>query len=389
MSKLLFIFERDMPTISIMQEIFTHLEHYSEIRSNFIYLADVKPSDIDAHDVIIFMRPNNVYAWKIADEVKKAGHIVVTFCDDDLLNLPSLSPTIPWRKRGLIKCLAHSEVIWSSNKYISNKYRNLTAGKRTAIMDTIVRPEELEGIKFDQNDDIVKIVYAAAPTHATLFEEFIGPIVPKLAEEFGDKISFTFISVHPEIKGVQYEYLAGMPLLEYRKFMKEQHFDIGLAPLHNDEFSKCKYFNKFLEYTTQGIVGIYSKTEPYTYVVKDGLTGFLATNDPESWLEVLKTAIKNRQLRKQCVGNAIEYVKREHSEIACIERIRQDVPEILEATGNYKKCGSFMSQKIKYVLTRPFDWIYLTGFYLKHTGIREVIKRAKKHFVEAKAYNRR
>ena len=33
-----------------------------------------------------------------------------------------------------------------------------------------------------------------------LFEEYIGPIVPKLTERFGQKISFTFVSVHPQVE---------------------------------------------------------------------------------------------------------------------------------------------------------------------------------------------
>lgn len=386
MSRLLFIFERDMPTISITRDVFSHLHNHDTIKSDFIYLTDVKPQDIDEHDVIILMRPNDSYSWKVADEARKAGHVVVTFCDDDLLNLPASEPTMPWRRRGLIKTLAHSDVIWSSSRYLTERYMPLTAGKRYVVGDTILRPEELGEIRLAENDK-VKIVYAAAPSHADLFDKYIAPVVPRLADEFD--ISFTFVSVHPEVVGVDCEYVSGMPLLEYRKYMRESGFDIGLAPLHCDDFSKCKYFNKFIEYTTQGIVGVYSKTEPYTYVVKDGDNGFLASDDPEDWYKALKEAIQNIERRKACVENAIEYLRREHSEDACIERIRQGLPEILEVKIDYKKCASFGIQKILYYLLRPLDWMCLLGFYLKHTGIKEVIKRTKTHFVEAKAYSRR
>ena len=65
--------------------------------------------------------------------------------------------------------------------------------------------------------------------------------------EFGDKISFTFVGVRPNMDDIECEYVSGMPLMEYRKFMREQNFDIGLAPLYENDFSKCKYFNKFIE----------------------------------------------------------------------------------------------------------------------------------------------
>lgn len=389
MSKLLFIYERDMPTVSITRDMFTHLKGFWMITSDFMYLDDVIPADIDEHDVIIFMRPANGYSWKIAEEARKSGHTTVTFCDDDLLNLPGSEPNMPWRKKGLLRTLANSDVIWSSSKYILSRYQKLTAGKRIAITDTIIQSDEVEEIDVEHNNETIKIVYAAAPSHSELFEKYISPIVPKLAAEFGDRISFTFISVHPKIEGVRCEYLSGMPLSEYRDCMKRQRFDIGVAPLYSNEFSKCKYFNKFLEYTMQGVAGIYSKTEPYTYVVKDGENGLLAEDDPESWYQALSTAIRDKQLREKCVENAVKYIKENHSERACIEKIIQGIPEILESKNEYIKCQGFVIQKYKYYLSRPLDWIYLMRFYLKNTGIRAVIKRTRIHFTEAKAYRKK
>ena len=393
MSTLLFIFERDMPTVSIMREMFTHLRSHDDMSSTFMYMSDVKPKDIDAHDVIIFIRPNNTYAWKLADNAKKAGHTVVTLCDDDLLNLPKTSPTIPWRKRGLLKALKHSDVILSTSRYIAERYRDLTAGKRMALMDTVVRPEEFDGIEtvFNNGDDDgkVKIVYAAAPSHAVLFEKFIGPILPALKSEFGDRISFTFVSVHPEVTDFRCEYVPGMPLLEYREYMKKSRFDIGVAPLYDDDFSKCKYYNKYIEYTLQGTVGIYSETEPYTYVVKNGYNGFLAKSSPEAWLEAMRQAIRDKEKRDLCLKRAVDHLRESHSEDAVIEKIRQGLPEISAAGTGYGSCKGFGLRKVLYMLSRPFDWIYLTGFYIKNTGIKAVIKRIKKHFIEAEAYRRR
>ena len=391
MSKLLFIFERNMPTVSILMNQFEKLNGYPEIESDFTYLTEVTPSLIDSHDIIFFIRPMDILSYKIASSARQAGHLVVTLCDDDLLNLPKSVPSIPWRKKGLQKILAKSDVIGSSSRNILSRYSVLTAGKRTALTDSIVKPDAFSGIEKDHNkSDDVRIVYAAAADHNSLFEKYISPIAPRLGEEFGDKLSFSFISVRPKIEGVKCRFLAGMPLMEYRKFMKEQRFDIGVAPLNNDEFSKCKYFNKFIEYTTQGIIGIYSNVEPYTYVVEDKKTGFLADDNPESWYNAIRTAIKQKELRQSCLSNAIDYLKKNHSEQACMERLISGIPEILNADGRtYKRCGGFGLQKVKYYLLKPLDWLYLTWFFLGKTGISGFFKRVKTHFVEAKAYRRR
>ena len=115
----------------------------------------------------------------------------------------------------------------------------------------------------------------------------------------------------------------------------------------------------------------------------------MAEDDPESWYQALSTAIRDKQLREKCVENAVKYIKENHSERACIEKIIQGIPEILESKNEYIKCQGFVIQKYKYYLSRPLDWIYLVGFYLKNTGIRAVIKRTRIHFTEAKAYRKK
>lgn len=389
MSKLLFVFERDMPTVSIMRNMFNGLKNYPAIQSDFMYLTDVKPKDIDVHDIIIFIRPDNKYSYEIAKQARISGHLVVTFCDDDLLNLPKTSPTIPWRKAGLIKTLGESDVIWSSSRYILNNYRDYTAGKRTAMVDTIVQSDELADISIGHSGEDVRIVYAAAPSHAQLFERYISPIIPDLVDEFGDKIDFTFVGVHPEVTGIKCNYYSGMPLVEYREFMKSKHFDIGVAPLLNDDFSKCKYFNKFLEYTTHGIVGIYTETEPYSYVVEDHVNGFLVENTPECWYRVLADAISHKALRYKCVENAIEYLNRNHTESACMDKVLSDIPEMLYKKRYFEKCRQFWGYKFIYRIIRSFDLAYLTIFYLKSAGAKNVLNRALIHMKEVKAYTRK
>lgn len=389
MSKILFVFEADMPTVSITRDIFIHLAGNENIIPDFAYLTDVNADTIDNYYVIIFIRPANILSWRIAENARNAGHLVVTLCDDDLLNLPKTIPAIPWRKRGLTKTLENSHVIWSSSWYILDKYRPYTYGGRSVHTDTIVRDDELTGIDISHKDNrTVKIVYAAGTRHEELFYKYVRPIVPKLVDEYGDNISFTFVGVHPDMGNIKCEYVSGMPLIDYRRYMRANSFDIGLAPLNNDDFSKCKYFNKFIEYTMHGIVGIYSNVEPYTYVIKDGENGFLADNTPESWLNAIRKAINEKMLRQECVENAIDYLRQYHSEDAIINRLKSELPEITGTGEIYGRCRRFWGQKVLYYLSRPLDWMYLTGFYLRHNGMKDVLGRAYSRILGKNAYSR-
>lgn len=378
MGKLLFVYEQDIPTIGIIKNNYLNLRNHPWISSSFKNIKEIMPCDIDSHDIIIFIRPDNTYSWRIAKEARKTGHTIATLLDDDLLNLPSSIPSFPWRKKGVIKTLAYSDVIMSSNRRILKKYCPLTYGKRKALINTIVQPEELEHIK-SVNNDKIKIVYAAGKGHSELFEKYISPIAMRLLEKYD--ISFTFVDVHPKIDGVKCEYIPEMPLIEYRKYMKNGNFDIGVAPLGNDVFSKCKYYNKFIEYTTHGIVGVYANTEPYTYVIKDGINGFLADSTPEAWYYSLDKAIKSKKIREQCLKNAISFLKDKHSEETCIKQLCQGIPEVLD-NNTYLKCRKFKFKTIIIFVTHVLDLIYIAGFYLKKYGIQYMLRRTRAYIIK-------
>ena len=153
-------------------------------------------------------------------------------------------------------------------------------------MELIVDESDIQSKRIGSSGSVTSIVYATGNDHQFLFEKFIRPLLAPLSEKYRERISFTFMGISPQLNETEYSfpirYVKWLPTEQYRGFMKEQCFDIGLAPLENDSFSKCKYFNKFVEYSMSGTVGIYSNTEPYTDVIQDGVNGFLADNTKES-----------------------------------------------------------------------------------------------------------
>lgn len=398
MSKVLFLYERNMPTVSIAQEIYCNIDSKYGIVSEFKKIIDVNTSDIDQSNVLVFLRPDNVLSYGIARRGRESGCFIITMCDDDLLNLPSITPTIPWRKLSLLRTLNSSDIVWSSSRYICEKYKKYTLTERFMVTDTVVRNEEIMDLA-NTTENItnfykskIKLVYAANPGHTLLFDKYIMPIMPKLVEKYKEKLSMTFIGVRPDVSQyeteIHIEYKSGMPLKEYRQFMKEHQFDIGLAPINDDEFSKCKYYNKYIEYTLTGVTGVYSNTEPYTFVVKNGENGILADNTNIGWFHAICTAIEKPELRRQCVKNAQYHLKHDFTENQIIKKMMNDVPELQEYTSIRKRCKSLVFLKVKYFLLRPLDWLYLSYFYLRKRGVQEFITKIKTHMREYKAYRK-
>ena len=396
MTKTLYTYEFDMPTVAIIRK---GAETYS-IKTNTEYrfkqIQEITAEDLAWCDIVNMIRPNDPYSAHLAKRAQEAGKIVISYYDDDLYNLPVSVPNPFWRKKSIRKALAYSNMVSSSSRYICEKYIKYTLGKRSYTGDAVVDSTDIKRIPKMESATVpaekVKLIYAANPSHVAFFNQYILPIMPQLCQKYAGKISMTFMGVRPDLQEfesqIEITYHTTMPLDEYREKIKSGAFDIGLSPLPTDEFTKCKYFNKFIEYTMAGIVGVYSDTEPYTYVVKHEHNGFLAKSDPADWYECLCKAIDDALLRNQCICAAQDLLLREFTQEASLRRQNEAVPELLAYQSEKKTVGSLQPYKMLHSWLPVIERIYQVFFYWRRTGISGVIDKIKVHFRDGKAYSK-
>lgn len=378
------VYEEEIPTVSGMKEGYRALFENTDIKYIFMQNIKVTRQDIENTDTMILIRPHNYLSMKIAEKARKCGIYIIFFADDDIFNLPSSKPVMPWRTKALWKNLKQSDIILSSNQYIVNQYKKYTNEKRGVVIDTVVSEEDIRKIPIHEKKERIKIVYAASGDHADLFETYIEPIMPRLDRVYGKRISLTLVGVHPNIETQKYSmeirFHEQMPLLEYREYMRKEQFDIGLAPLPSNSFCRCKYFNKYIEYTIVGAVGIYSNCEPYTLVIRDGINGKLA--DESDWYDSIDLLIKD-DVRNNCLTNAIRHISNNFNIKTIREKFISEIPAVLDNRETLQ-CESLKWDKYIYSLSKIMDKIYLTLFYLKHLGILEVMKKIKIHLYRRK-----
>lgn len=381
MTKLMFLYETEMPTVSITRTVWMNLSDNFNIEPKFVRLIEAKKDDLDWCDILILIRPNNTLSWRIAKRVRESGRFVITMCDDDLLHLPKTLPNLFWQRNGLIRALKYSSVILSSSQYLVNLMIGMTADHRGARIDTIVKDEELIERHYEnENSNCTKIVYAAGGgQHEELFEKYVLRALMEIAADRPHSFSLTFVSVHPDCgeleNYVSIDYVEGMPLLKYRQYMENSKFDIGVSPLEDNDFTRCKYYNKYLEYTLSGILGIYSNVEPYTYVIEDSYNGFLANNSVDSWKEKLETAILNSQQRINCAQNAQKNVRDQFNEKTIMHQLLNDIPELKGTIKDHSECKSFSIFRLEYSFLRVIEYFYKTVFYLRLQGLEAVRRK--------------
>ena len=325
-----------------------------------ILTRHITREDIKWCDIFLSVRGSNPLSEYLCRYAKKNNRKVILVLDDDLLEYTSNEHRLydKIRKQSLRSVISLSDVILTPSLYLGEKYKKLFS-RGYVLINTVVEPEDFKTNHID--DSKVRLVYASG--HMYHFQQLIMPILKKVFEKYGDKISLTIIGVKPDLtdKSIPMEFVPQMQLHEYREFMKTRSFDIGFAPLIDTEMTRSKYFNKYLEYTIQGICGIYSNNLPYSSAVKNGVNGILAENSPEFWYEAICKLIDTPDLRKECVINAQNELKANFSIRNILNHLCTDFPDLVTYKAN---------NNIKFGFKMPSFPLFLTIEL-----IRRILKR--------------
>ena len=377
MSKVLFTYEKMIPTVQLLREKYCGHRDFS---CDFKKIVEVCESDIDTHDVLVFIRPSDPLTLAIAKKAKQAGAFTVFYIDDDLLALPSTHSLSRNRKKRIIKIANQCEIVLAANPYICQKYAVFVRSHRFAL--TITSVEYLDELaintKLSSGDEKpVKLVYAAGKGHESLFFKYIEPILSELDKRYSTNISLDFVGVAPafnlESFTMSIQYIPSMPLLKYRELMSSKQYDIGIAPLEESIFSKAKHYNKYIEYTAAGVVGVYSNVEPYTNAIIDGYNGVLANNTHNDWKRALIRLIDDKNLRREILKNSAEHIKINYTVDAFLKKLRNDLPEFFEYNEQRYPTQCLLFYKIIYKIYRLYDLFLLVSFYIKREGFNALL----------------
>ena len=288
-----------------------YLEKQGKLNYKFVISHFTNKKNIEWADIIVFLRSDSdidAYVSKIA---KKAGKKLIYVLDDDILNVPSYLSSAPYyllpsTNKNIRTIMSNCDTFLTPSPVMYEKY-----GKNFKYRFLISEPS-LNRIKAKEENDKVKIGFAGSIDRAQDLNQILEGAITVIVNKYGDSIDIEFMGAKPEF--VDKLNLKHLPYQDgydaYTAFMAKCNWDIGLAPMPDTPFHKCKYFNKFVEYASFGIAGIYSNLEPYTYGIKDGVNGLLANNTTEDWVNAISKLIDNTKLRKkiskECLRQANE-----------------------------------------------------------------------------------
>jgi O-antigen biosynthesis protein len=141
----------------------------------------------------------------------------------------------------------------------------------------------------------------------------IQRVLEKLINEYKDILTIELIGMQiPKAlqgyKNIRADEKFSVSYKEFIERMNGWNCDISISPLINNQFNRSKSPIKYLEYSINGIPGVYSRIDPYIDVITDPKNGLLAETEDE-WYQSLKLLIENPTIRYQMGLAAQENVR--------------------------------------------------------------------------------
>lgn len=232
--------------------------------------------------------------------------------DDALLDIPQSHPLynfISARAPYVRWILKEADLISVSTVALQQSLKRHT--KRRIV----VLPNLLDWNLFDAPPRVrshrFNFLISGTPTHEKDWAIIEEPLA-RILDRYKNEVNAIFFGEppkrfadHPSVQVINFQ--AG-----YRKYASElRNLDIhaALIPLEDTEFNRCKSNIKWLEYSTSGIVGIYSNVVPYTSSITHGETGLLVDNTPNAWYQAMEHLLTDPAAGSVMIQNARRQVR--------------------------------------------------------------------------------
>jgi glycosyltransferase involved in cell wall biosynthesis len=150
----------------------------------------------------------------------------------------------------------------------------------------------------------VRILLMGTATHDGDFA-IVESALAQMKDVFAEHVSIELVGVSSRSDLPGWAQRIGMPAhasSSYPGFVNwatQQHWDIGIAPLADTAFNRCKSSIKTLDYAALGLPMLASDREAYRGSLADGPGGWLLPDDQSAWFVALSRLVRDGALRRR------------------------------------------------------------------------------------------
>jgi GT2 family glycosyltransferase/glycosyltransferase involved in cell wall biosynthesis len=286
------------------------------IGSDFdIVLADAD-SALDYHADIIVTQRYAVGELDAADALirhcRRHGICLLYDLDDDLRHIPRDHPDarlLRPRARTVSRLARGADVVWLSTPALADSLADLRDDVCVVTNGLDERLWSASPPSAPPRQGPVRILFMGTATHDADFAIVEGALA-RLKSVFANDISVDLLGVSSRSDLPSWVNRVGMPghaSSSYPGFVNwitQQHWDIGIAPLVDTAFNRCKSPIKTLDYAAIGLPVLASDCEAYRGSLADGSGGWLLPDDEDAWFVALMHLVRDTTLRRRLADGA-------------------------------------------------------------------------------------
>jgi glycosyltransferase involved in cell wall biosynthesis len=181
-----------------------------------------------------------------------------------------------------------ADLITCTTEYLAEKLRKLNPNVK--VIPNYYEPNWFN-VKQRTHDGPLRIGWAGGGTHEKDLE-MMTKVIKTLVDKYGVEIVVRGDTRIKKMWGNNVEYFPTVPIEYYPEALASMAIDIGICPLTENEFNRCKSPIKAMEY---GLLGIPSVCSPTVYGNYPILT---TAKTEEEWIIELSKLIEGEKLRK-------------------------------------------------------------------------------------------
>lgn len=263
-------------------------------------------------------------AEKLVSDVRALGARLIYTLDDNLLDLHRCQPWHEFStdaKRNIVRFfLRKADGVVVSTEPLKQRFQHLN-GEIHVVPNGLDERLFVDGrcILTHPATDSGKLVVGYMGTHSHL-QDLLLVLEPLRAvlRKYQGAVEFQMVGISEDNRiirsfdGLPFQILDTAGKHFYPDFVpwarENLRWDVAIAPLENNLFTRGKSDIKFLDYALLGIPGIYSDVEAYRRSVMHGETGMLCENVPAVWKVALEQLLGAQEKRQLLAESAYNYV---------------------------------------------------------------------------------
>ena len=296
------------------------------IRGYFKRIRDIKhAAKYDVVYVFLWVAPLGKFFFERA-LLKKAKKVIYDFDDSIFLDSKNWFQNILRSPKKFEHLITNSYHVILSSPFNLDRCKQMNLNNSVSYIPCSLNTERFKPVKKSTLSN-KKIVLGWTGTFSSIpYLNSMRNILIQLKKERDFKLLLitNFAYEFPEMDLEVIEWKKESEILDLNKI------DIGLYPIHMDEWSLGKGGLKMMQYMAIGVPGVATDYGTAQHLIDHGSNGYLVSTDQE-WVDVLKLLIDNNELRSEVGNQALHDLEKNYSYNA----IKDLYLNILNATLNH------------------------------------------------------